>query len=71
VSAQTTTFQRGRSPCVIWSVCPSRLPNKYYFKGVLRVMFVFVIIFPDDERTPHHDGDIAKGDYPRDRIDMS
>jgi hypothetical protein len=52
-------------------VCPSRLPNKYYFKGVLRVMFVFVIIFPDDERTPHHDGDIAKGDYPRDRIDMS
>jgi hypothetical protein len=36
-----------------------------------RVMFVFVIIFPDDERTPHHDGDIAKGDYPRDRIDMS
>jgi arginine/serine-rich splicing factor 18 len=36
-----------------------------------RVMFVFVIIFSDDERTPHHDGDIAKGDYPRDRIDMS
>lgn len=36
-----------------------------------RVMFVFVIIFPDDECTPHHDGDIAKGDYPRDRIDMS